>query len=108
MIFSFFILCFGEGGGGGRSRLLVEFELVFCILYFGGGGGGGRSRLLLEVEQRQARAPLEHHHRQPPAEMPGFGPRQRLGPAQLLPCSLFPTFDTFVDGNIYLVVDVYF
>ena len=34
MIFSFFILHFGEGGGGDRSRLLVDFELVFCIFYF--------------------------------------------------------------------------
>ena len=32
--FLFCILYFGEGGGGGRSRLLVEFELVFCILHF--------------------------------------------------------------------------
>ena len=32
--FSFFILYFVEGGGGGRSRLLVDFELIFCILHF--------------------------------------------------------------------------
>ena len=29
LCFKFCILYFGDGGGGGRIRLLLEFELVF-------------------------------------------------------------------------------